>query len=118
MLIFTTCAWSLSYPPGLDLPPPLPQPGLCPPSLLESKLAHGCRQLLDSHEHSDMQFVLVPQKSEGGDGGDGGEGGESGRVVIPAHRVIVAARCKWFRRALLSGMKEAIDRCVAVGLVS
>ena len=92
----------------LNLPPPLfhpsPQPGLCPPSLLDSKLAHGCRQLLDSHEHSDMQFVLVPQKSESG------EGGEGGRVVIPAHRVVVAARCKWFRRALLSGMKEAIDK--------
>jgi len=63
-----------------------------------------------------MQFVLVPQKSEGGDSGDGGEDGEGGKVVIPAHRVIVAARCKWFRRALLSGMKEAIDRCVAVGV--
>ena len=31
---------------------------------------------------------------------------------IQAHRVIVAARCDWFRRALLSGMKEAIDRLV------
>ena len=29
---------------------------------------------------------------------------------IQAHRVIVAARCDWFRRALLSGMREAIDR--------
>ena len=29
---------------------------------------------------------------------------------IRAHRVIVAARCDWFRRALLSGMREAIDR--------
>lgn len=30
--------------------------------------------------------------------------------TISAHRVIVAARCDWFRRALLSGMREAIDR--------
>lgn len=30
--------------------------------------------------------------------------------TIQAHRVIVAARCDWFRRALLSGMREAIDR--------
>lgn len=30
--------------------------------------------------------------------------------LLKAHRVIVAARCDWFRRALLSGMREAIDR--------
>ena len=29
---------------------------------------------------------------------------------IPAHRVVIAARCDWFRRALLSGMRESIDR--------
>lgn len=29
---------------------------------------------------------------------------------LKAHRVIVAARCDWFRRALLSGMRESIDR--------
>ena len=31
-------------------------------------------------------------------------------VVIPAHRVIVAARCEYFKKALQSGMKEAIDK--------
>ena len=31
---------------------------------------------------------------------------------IPAHRVVIAARCDWFRRALLSGMRESIDRLV------
>lgn len=34
-------------------------------------------------------------------------------IIIKAHRVIVAARCDWFRRALLSGMKESIDRYVS-----
>jgi hypothetical protein len=29
---------------------------------------------------------------------------------ISAHRVILASRCTWFKRALLSGMKESIDR--------
>ena len=29
---------------------------------------------------------------------------------IPCHRVVVAARCDWFRRALLSGMRESIDK--------
>ncbi|XP_047118625.1 uncharacterized protein LOC124799129 [Schistocerca piceifrons] len=33
---------------------------------------------------------------------------------VRAHRVIVAARCDWFRRALLSGMREAIDRKIVV----
>lgn len=31
-------------------------------------------------------------------------------MEIAAHRVIVATRCDWFRRALLSGMKESIER--------
>lgn len=31
---------------------------------------------------------------------------------IPCHRVIVASRCDWFRRALLSGMRESIDKYV------
>ena len=29
---------------------------------------------------------------------------------IPSHCVIVASRCDWFRRALLSGMRESIDK--------
>ena len=82
-----------------------PQPDLSPPSLQDSKLALGCRQLLCSQEHSDLQFMV-----SGREGGEGGEDGEDRKVVIHAHRVIVAARCQWFRRALLSGMKEAIDR--------
>ncbi len=31
-------------------------------------------------------------------------------VSIPCHRVILAARCPYFRRALLSGMREDIER--------
>ena len=31
-------------------------------------------------------------------------------VEMAAHRVVVASRCEWFRRALMSGMKESIDR--------
>lgn len=29
---------------------------------------------------------------------------------IPAHCVVLAARCNWFSRALLSGMRESIDK--------
>lgn len=35
---------------------------------------------------------------------------EGEKQEFPAHRVIVAARCDWFRRALLSGMKESIQK--------
>lgn len=34
--------------------------------------------------------------------------------VIKAHRVVVASSCDWFRKALLSGMKEDIDKLVQV----
>ena len=29
---------------------------------------------------------------------------------MTAHCVIIASRCDWFRRALLSGMRESIDK--------
>ena len=61
-----------------------------------------------------MQFVLLPvhQPSDDPKGGVATDDPEG--VVIRAHRVIVASRCEWFRRALQSGMKEAIDRLVEV----
>lgn len=31
-----------------------------------------------------------------------------------AHRVIIAARCEWFRKALLSGMQEDINRKITI----
>ena len=54
--------------------------------------------------------VTNSMMTSGGDEADG----ESGRAeeVIKCHRVILAARCPYFRRALLSGMREAIERCV------
>ena len=30
--------------------------------------------------------------------------------TVPAHCVFIASRCDWFRRALLSGMRESIDK--------
>lgn len=33
---------------------------------------------------------------------------------IGAHRVVVATRCNWFKKALLSGMRESIDRKITV----
>lgn len=45
---------------------------------------------------------------EGGEAAKGQFGLDS--MELKAHRVVVASRCEWFRRALLSGMREAIDR--------
>ncbi|XP_042857277.1 uncharacterized protein LOC122243695 [Penaeus japonicus] len=61
-----------------------------------------------------------PGRVSGHEGKDG-EGGEAAKgqfgldsMELKAHRVVVASRCEWFRRALLSGMREAIDRCIVV----
>ncbi|KAK2569363.1 hypothetical protein P5673_006285 [Acropora cervicornis] len=78
----------------------------CPPGN-KSLLARSVMQLLVSGDHADMKFELnkvdkthCPTCAKY----------ETNKVEIRAHRVIVAARCSWFKRALLSGMKEAIER--------
>ena len=64
-------------------------------------LAQGCARLVSSQRFADMEFVLELE--------------EMGKtMVIPAHRVIVAARCEWASRALHSKMKEDLERLVAV----
>ena len=77
-----------------------------------NQLAGGCLKLLESLEHSDMQFVLQPQQATSHGQDEGAVGGvqESEPVVLSAHRVIVSARCEWLKRALMSGMREAIDK--------
>ena len=62
-----------------------------------------------------MRFVLVPDSPplptlNRTDDDRSACAEAAGNVVIPAHRVIVAARCEYFKRALQSGMKEAIDK--------
>lgn len=96
--------------------------------LLQSKssgqLAQGCLKLLSTLEYSDMKFVLQRQQAtppgqeeEGEEKATPTEGeatplrqDDEKPVVISAHRVIVSARCEWLKRALMSGMREAIDR--------
>ena len=97
--------------------------------LLQSKssgqIAQGCLKLLSTLEYSDMKFVLQQQQAtppgheEGEEKATPTEGeavppGQDGvePVVISAHRVIVSARCEWLKRALMSGMREAIDRYI------
>ncbi|KAK7507206.1 hypothetical protein BaRGS_00001141 [Batillaria attramentaria] len=88
----------------------------------DSRLAGRALDLLRKGEGTDMVFEIM----SAGDGGDividhtgdkpvaSVEGGGVDVDRIPCHRVIVAARCDWFRRALLSGMRESIDRKITV----
>jgi len=83
-----------------------------PPSSLSSPLAAYMFKLFSSREGADMEFQVV--------GGSNmllmEEGGvePSSQVVMKAHRVIVCARCGWFRRALTSGMKESIEKRIVL----
>uniref|UniRef100_A0A1B6MP93 BTB domain-containing protein n=1 Tax=Graphocephala atropunctata TaxID=36148 RepID=A0A1B6MP93_9HEMI len=96
--------------------------GLCmPPLSRNSRLSAAAIQLLRSGVGTDMVFEVVPSP-EGGESVINQVGVEVASGVVPAeevcsisaHRVVVAARCDWFRRALLSGMREAIDRKITV----
>ncbi|XP_046685129.1 uncharacterized protein LOC124370870 [Homalodisca vitripennis] len=95
---------------------------LCvPPLSRNSRLSAAAIQLLRSGSGTDMVFEVVPSP-EGGESVINQVGVEVASGVVPgeeacsisAHRVVVAARCDWFRRALLSGMREAIDRKITV----
>lgn len=87
----------------------------CPPGD-KSPLAHSVMQLLISGDHADMRFIL--DKTDLSHNASCAEckriSDEQKSLEIPAHRVIVATRCDWFRRALLSGMKESIERSVSL----
>lgn len=99
----------------------LVQPSLATPTTSDDVLAKGCYNLIGSDLLADMEFVVYEdcQDVGGATPNSGSEGlvgvatsrSEDGEgVVIKAHRVIVASRCEWMKRALMSGMREAIDR--------
>ncbi|XP_059139140.1 LOW QUALITY PROTEIN: uncharacterized protein LOC131927488 [Physella acuta] len=103
------------------------------PTASQSCTAKRALELFRACDDTDMVFEVV-SLPEGGDiiidhtasQADGCAGAEMAKSSGPeahdevevheirAHRVVVAARCDWFRRALLSGMKEAIDRKIIV----
>lgn len=102
-----------SQPPAI---PPLPGLGKYIPEHC-NLLSESCVRLLETHEMSDMQLVLVdPQTHNTSDSVHPftDEGTKESSIVIPAHRVILAARSEWFQRALQSGMKEDRDRRIVV----
>nr|CAD7450881.1 unnamed protein product [Timema bartmani] len=82
---------------------------LCmPPKSCDSVLSKSAMELLRSSTATDMSFQIMASQESPEDCV------EDSTCCVQAHRVIVAARCDWFRRALLSGMREAIDRSVAI----
>ncbi|KAG5890631.1 hypothetical protein JTB14_020335 [Gonioctena quinquepunctata] len=84
---------------------------LCvPKDANNSSLSHLYLQLLNSQMKTDMEFEVIGNNAEQTESSTSTEE----RSIIKSHRVIVAARCDWFRRALLSGMREAIDKKIIV----
>lgn len=84
------------------------------PNILTSHLSKNALRLLHSGDMADMQFEVSAAPFA-----------QSNRSaflanqlpkvhVFRAHRAIVCSRCEYFRRALLSGMKEEIDRKIVV----
>ncbi|XP_028395642.1 uncharacterized protein LOC114519665 isoform X2 [Dendronephthya gigantea] len=76
-------------------------------------LSRSMGSVLKTGQYSDMTFLLR----------DGSDINQSllaedetadQNSCLRAHRVVLASRCDWFRRALTSGMKESIERTIHV----
>ncbi|EAA06396.5 AGAP000233-PA [Anopheles gambiae str. PEST] len=83
------------------------------PTASHSSLSKNALKLLHSGQLADMEFeVIVPHPEQPGSEGSGIVA--LGPPTCCAHRVIVAARCEWFKKALLSGMQEDINRKIII----
>jgi len=98
---------------------------LCkPPYARDSSLASQALTLLHAHSNTDMMFHIIPVQDSAGDVVvdhlTAGEGSLEAPVAeaeahkVPAHCVILSARCDWFKRALTSGMKESIQKKMTI----
>ncbi|XP_033171441.1 uncharacterized protein LOC117148247 [Drosophila mauritiana] len=99
---------------------------LCePPIAASSNLSKNALRLLHSTQLADMEFEVhtyapTPGAAKAGGGTEAvPETAEPAAKVLQvhsfkAHRVIVAARCEWFKKALMSGMQESINRKVII----
>ena len=71
-------------------------------------------RLYDEKLYTDLEFIVYGTPDTDCVQDDVCEEASAGHqedpVIFTAHRVVVSARCTWFKRALLSGMKESIDR--------
>lgn len=83
---------------------------LCePPTASQSSLSKNALRLLHSGQLSDMEFEIQVNNSSEHLINDDDE-----IHTFKAHRVIIAGRCEWFRKALLSGMQEDINRKIII----
>ena len=81
----------------------------------ESNLSAFSYSLLQSLEGCDMEFeIKESDPCFGSASSTEQEKSKSISTSIKAHRVIVSARCPWFRRALTSGMKESIEKKIVL----
>ncbi|KAL4239206.1 hypothetical protein ACF0H5_000023 [Mactra antiquata] len=97
---------------------------LCkPPNARDCRMAKQALKLFHSQKQTDLIFEIVVTQDNGDTvidhtGEEPVESTDTSKDVeifeVPAHRVVIAARCDWFRCALLSGMKESIDRKITV----
>lgn len=94
-----------------------------PPVASESNLAKNAVLLLRSEHGADMVFEIVSVEDVSDTVIDHTRGEPVGHTtqerevevhLVRAHCVIIASRCDWFRRALLSGMRESIDKKIVV----
>lgn len=94
------------------------------PIAAQSSLSKNALRLLYSGQLADMEFEIhyAPNPMVNGnqhhhhqrqDSEDEDEIFKQ-KQTFKAHRVIVAARCEWFRKALLSGMREDIHRKIVI----
>ena len=86
---------------------------LCvPPSAEDNDLAKNISRLFESKARADMTIVIVNSDNFPVPEAAGGSltSGESQFWEVKCHRVVLSARCPYFRRALTSGMREAIER--------
>ncbi|XP_055546545.1 uncharacterized protein LOC129730922 [Wyeomyia smithii] len=109
---------------------------LCePPSATHSSLSKNALKLLHSGQLADMEFEIVVSPTDcqnenivsafdfspddalmstSTNGTGCGTPVRNQSHTFKAHRVIVAARCDWFKKALLSGMQETINRKIVI----
>jgi len=95
---------------------------LCePPIAASSNLSKNALRLLHSTQLADMEFEVhtyatTPSAGKAEAGTEAAEPATKALQVhsFKAHRVIVAARCEWFKKALMSGMQESINRKVII----
>lgn len=98
---------------------------LCePPIAANSNLSKNALRLLHSAQLADMEFEVHTYTSSSVKGKDPHAQMSTINLVpqtvvqkvhsFKAHRVIVSARCEWFKKALMSGMQESINRKVVI----